>query len=473
MSVATHDAVLTYPDYVKPLLDASGPILFENEVVTTDEIWRFMTEEAPRRFPYAFQLNGGNNIGRVSDDVTLVCGIKAAYLTLTLHDRIEAARVAGKPIVLIQGGQHFEPYFAAGAAPLRPAYIMLWARDKTDGLGVRGSDLVSNDLLEAGRRRISVDACHQVGAHGILHEGVVKVDLIAPNLALRCSDMAYLTESHRSGDHDTPLLLVDYPVGGSIDKPWAHEYVAENLRRLVRQIDQFTGHETTDKELRREISRHNRLRSLAREFDAVWQAAEIPPTNSFDRQNIAMIGNEPSLDPDAAISVLESAVAEVKQRVADGVKGHGLADDPVRVFVCGSCVTADPNVVDGSGGVVVGKDDGWSETQTDVSEEGDPYLALAAQTLEWPYEQRSEKRAQWTAGEVRRTRSDGLFFIYQWGCNFQSAVARLIADSVREQAKIPTVYLSSSELGKSESLEQHRTRVEAFVEMLRARKDIL
>ncbi|HEY6797517.1 MAG TPA: 2-hydroxyacyl-CoA dehydratase family protein [Kineosporiaceae bacterium] len=472
MPLTTPDRVFRLPEHVKPRLDASGPIVFSDRVVSTDEIWRFLTEEAPLRFPYAFDLSG-NNIARISEDVEFVSGLKAAYLTLSLYDRIEAARAAGRPIVMIQGGQHFEPYFAAGAVPLRPAYIYVWARNANEGLGLRGSDVIGNDHLEAGRRRISVDACHQVGAHGILHEGVLRVDFVAPNLALRCSDMAYLTESHRSGTHGAELLLVDYPIGDAVDKPWAYQYVADNLRRLVTTIDARTGRRTTDDDLRAEIARHNRLRRLAREFQDAWQAAPIPPTNSIDRQNISLLGNEPSLDPTAVISVLDSAITEVKARAASGVRGHGLAADPVRLFVCGSCVTADPNVVDGAGGVVVGKDDGWSETVTDAAEDGDPYLGLATQTLSWPYEQGSQARAVWTAEQTRRTRSDGLLFIYQWGCNFQSAVARLIADSVKAETGLPTAYLSSSELGKSESLEQHRTRVEAFVEMLRARKGVL
>jgi benzoyl-CoA reductase/2-hydroxyglutaryl-CoA dehydratase subunit BcrC/BadD/HgdB len=471
MSLRAAERSLVYPSHVKERLDASGPITFSDRVVSTDEIWDFMTVEAPARFPYAFDQNG-NNIARISADVQLVSGIKASYLTLTLYDRIEAARAAGVPVVFIQGGQNYEPYYAAGAVPLRPAFIMQWGRNKTNGLGMRSSDIVSNDHIEAGRRRISVDACQQIGAHGILHEGIVRADFIAPNLALRCSDMAYLSESHRSADHGAKLLFVDYPMNDAAGKPWAAQYVADDIRKLVTAIDEFTGRTTTDADLRAEIVRENEMRRLAREFDAIWQDAPFPPTNSIDRQHIVGLGNEGYLDPTAAISVLTSAVEEVRERAEDGVVGYGVAPDAVRLFVCGSCVTADPNVVDGSGGVVVGRDDQWSQVVTHTADDGDPYLALAHQTLAWPYEQPSERRAEWTADEVGRTRSDGLLFVYQWGCNFQSAIARLVADEVKRLAKIPTAYLSSNELGKAESVEQARTRVEAFIEMLRARKGL-
>lgn len=471
MSVETQTPVLfTYPERIKERLEATGDIIFKDgRRVTPSEVWRFMTEEAPARFPRAFDV-GVSNTERVSEDVDFISGIKHSYITLTLRDRLDKAKSDGTPLVMIQGGQSMEPYFAAGALALRPAFVNWWARDLVDGQDVRQADFRSNGHLEQGRRAVSVDACHLVCSHQILQEGIVDVDLVAPYLCLRCSDTAYLTESHRGRARDIPRLMIDHPINSNADKEWSVDYVAAALRRLTAEISAITGRRVADDDLREEIVRHNKLRRLAREIAELWWAADVPPLNSADLGNIVGFGNEPWLDATAAISILEEAVQEVKDRIAKGVKGVGVAHDPARVFVCGSCVTANPFLVDRAGGAVVSHDDQWSETLVDVQVEGDPYVNLAKGILSYPYEQPSVERAEWTAEQVRKSRAEGLIFIYNWGCNYQSAVARLVADMVKEETGLPTVHLGSSELGRSEAVEQFQNRVEAFIEMLRLRK---
>jgi benzoyl-CoA reductase/2-hydroxyglutaryl-CoA dehydratase subunit BcrC/BadD/HgdB len=246
--------------------------------------------------------------------------------------------------------------------------------------------------------------------------------------------------------------------------------VAASLRRLVAKINKLSGTITTDESFRETIRKFNRLRELSREATYLYWDAETPPLSSSDFRSLQMTGNEPYLDVDATISVMEEAVVELRTRIENGVRGLGIAPNAPRLFICGSCVTANPHLVDKAGGIVIGHDDGWSETVTHVDEEGDPYANLAKAILSYPYELPTKERALWTVEQVRRSRADGLLFIYNWGCNFQSSSARLIVDVVRDEAKIPTTHIGSSEAGRSESVAQFQNRVEAFIEMLRFRK---
>jgi len=123
--------------------------------------------------------------------------------------------------------------------------------------------------------------------------------------------------------------------------------------------------------------------------------------------------------------------------------------------------------VDSVGGVVVGKDDGWSEIYHDIDEEIDPYLAVADSILAYPYEQPSQERGRWTARQAERARADGLLFMYQWGCNYQSGIARLVADVVREEAGIPTAIIERAMAESQVGNEQLNGRVETFIEILR------
>lgn len=456
----------SYPEELKSEFIETDDINFKDGTsVSTSEIWKFMTEEGPRRFPFAFDRSA-NHIGRLSDDVEFFSGIKRGYLTLGLRDRLLKAHEKGVPIILIQGGQSMDPYYAAGGIPLRPGFVSMWARDMKEGLNLREADRRGVEILESGRKTISIEACNQVAAHAAIDDGIVPVDLIAPYLCLRCSDMAYLVESHRNKKGNVPRYLVDYPIDQK-NKEWAVDYVATMLRTLTKKISDISGKETTDKDLREEIKVENKGRQLARELTEIWWSAKLPPTNSTDFYGVPFLANDFVGDPVATVGVLEGTKKEVKERIKHSVKGTGVAEDPKRLYVCGSCVGPNPNHVEKAGAVLVGRDDNWSTVSTEVKVNGDPYENLAKAILSFPYEQPTEKRAEWTAEQVKKSKADGLIFMYQWGCNYQTSVGRMMADIIKEKTGVPTTFIEVGELGRMEALEQSENRVESFIEMLR------
>jgi benzoyl-CoA reductase/2-hydroxyglutaryl-CoA dehydratase subunit BcrC/BadD/HgdB len=464
MSVITKEATFRYPERIKEDFLKTPDIHFENgEIVSARKIWDFMTEEAPRRFPHAFDARL-SFIGRLSDDVDFFSGIKREYLQLSLRDRALAAHDHGIPLVMTQGGQTMETYYAAGSIPLRPGLVMQWARDMQEGLNLRQSDQRGIEILETGRNKVSMEACNQIGAHSAVASGVVPIDLVAPYLALRCSDMAYLVESHRGLPRQTPIQVVDYPINQQ-GKPWAVDLVAEELRKLIGTISKLSKKKVTEAVLHEHIVKANKARGLARSIINQWWEAELPPTNSLDI-NITHLANDFLGDPSATIQVLEETKSEVEARIKNKVLGRGLSPDPKRIFICGSCVGPNPTHVEQSGGVVVGRDDSWNLLYTDVKETGDPIRALAEGILGYPYELPTTKRAQWTAETIKKSRADGVIFMYNWGCNYQTSVARMMADLIKEETGLPTTFIEVGELGRSEATEQSENRVEAFIEML-------
>ncbi len=460
------DDIFRYPEEIKSQFFEKDDLVFKDGTrATTEQIWNFMADEGPRRYPYAFNTST-HHVGRISSDVNFLSGIKRGYFALTLYDRMTKAQNSGVPIVFIQGGQGMEPYYAAGGIPARPAFISQWALNKKEGLNLREADIRGNKIREESRKAISVEACQTAG-YGTVQEGFINVDLIAPYLCLRCSDIAYGVEAYRHGKVKVPLFLVDYPVGSQQDAEWAVKYLSKNLFDLVQEISKLSGKEVTEDDVKNEIKLHNQIRRLARKYADLWWGAKVPPTNSVDHSSTLQLGNEGYGDPTAAKQILEESYVEAKERVKNSVKGEGLSDDPARLFICGSCVTPNPYLVDKAGGVVVAKDDGWSEVSTDVAETGNPYENLARAILSYPYEQPTEERAAWTAEQVKKSNADGLIFMYNWGCNYQTAIAREVADIVKTETGIPTINIELAELGRREALEQSHNRVEAFIEMLR------
>jgi len=459
----------SYPEEIREsFIKTEGLEFRDGAKVSAAEIWDFMTKEAPRRFPYAFDLTR-RTFGTLTRDVNFFSGIKRGYLSLTLRDRLLKAHDNGTPIIHVSGGQTVDPYFAAGGIPIVPGPLRSWARDMEEGLSSKAADQRAQAILDEGRNAISIDACNNpIGSISAINARIVPVDLVAPYLCLRCTDIGFSIESFRNGLDGIPFTLIDYPITG--DKESAVEYFAAMLRRLVKQIGAIKGKEATEEDLWKEIKLANRGRDLARKtLDLAW-SAPIPPITSTDLFSIVTLARFDNGDSLAATQLLEQTYQEVKERVEHGVRGAGLAADPVRILTTGSCFNLSGDFVESKGGLVVGSDDHISKIYADVAESGDPYENLARAALTYHYEKPAEERAGWDVELAQKTRADGVVCGYNWGCNYQSAISRLVADIVKEETGLPTINIEVAELGRLEALEQTQNRAESFIELLRIRK---
>lgn len=489
-----HNAVklFRYPESLKEKFLKTSDIKFRySKAVTPEEIWHFMTVDAPRRYPYAYEINPWFR-DQISADIGFLTGIKCRYLRLSLKDRLLEAHNNSVPIIFTQGGQTFEPYYAAGGIPLRPGLISRFSDDMTEGQTLNQTSRDHKEKLEFGNKLLTTESCPIVGPHISAQRGLIPVDLVAPYLCLRCSDKQYLVESYRNTQNvasyqdpasrgpyykeKIPLMLIDYPIDNQNEKEWATDYLETMLRNLTAKVSELSGKEVDDRALAEEIRYENKIRKLTQDIVHLWWKAPVPPTNSSDfagtsntSAGVFRIGNEFSGDPNGAYSVLKDAYAEIQERVRTGVKGVGISDDPVRLYICGPAATetTDPGFIDSIGGVVVGKDDQWSEICTLVDEGGNnPYRNLAEAILSFPMELPTEERAQWTIDQIKQSRADGMIFTHTWGCNFQSSVARMICDIVRDEAGIPVMDMGTASGFNAQGEEQSKTRLGAFIEMI-------
>ncbi len=461
-----NEEIFSYPEEIKErFIETPGLDFRDGTHVSSTDIWNFMTKEAPRRFPHAFSLGRFHN-SQLSKDVGFFSGIKRGYLSLTLRDRLLKAHSQGTPIIHVQGGQTVDPYFAAGGIPIVPGPLRGWARDMEEGLNLREAGKRVNTILEGGRKAVSIEACNNpIAAIESIHQELVPVDLIAPYMCLRCSDIAYAIESYRTHKHKVPVYLIDYPI--TRDKDWTVKYLAARIYGLIKKIGEIKGSEASDEDLKKEIKLENKGRRLARETVELSWSASTPPINSTETSSTITLGRFDRGDSLAATQLLEGAKREVKDRIKHSVKADGLEDDPVRVFSCGSCFGLRGDFVEEKGGLIVGTDDHLNKIYADVEETGDSYEKLARSVLSYSYEQSTEVRAEWIVGLVKKSRADGVICGYNWGCSYQSAVSRMIADIVKEETGVPTINLEVAELGRLESVEQTQNRIESFIEILK------
>jgi len=450
----TDNLQITLTDEIgRRFVDTEDIAFRDGTSVTAEEIWRFLKEDAPTRYPRAFNADPHFAANpRLSQDIELTAGLKRAYLQMTLQDLVTRERASGKLVALTHHFQSTEPYFAAGLLPLSTIFATMIARNS----GQR-----SQQFLEEGQKWVSVESCDGlVALNWAIQQSAVPVDLVTPYLCTFCSDMPFVAERHRTGKRQLPATFLHYPANAR-DKDWAVEYLANNLRQVTGELGKLSGHEVTEEALLTEIKVQNKRRKLLNQYTDLWWKATRPPTTGLDHVGLSSFTLDYP-DPVAAESLLKQTISEVKVRVKKNQQPDGLVEDPVRIYAGTGGVIS--HIVDKSGGILVGDD---LSSPVVVGEKGDPYENLARAQLEFPFELPSEERAHWIADRVKKSRADGSIFTYYWGCNNASAITRLTADIVREETGVPTVIIETNDMYKSDSLEQVHTRIEAFVEILR------
>nr|WP_319540634.1 2-hydroxyacyl-CoA dehydratase family protein [uncultured Methanospirillum sp.] len=454
-----------YPEEIKPLvLDTPDLVFRDGRQISSQEIWDFMTIEGPRRYPYQFSTNPSYG-HQMSRDFSYISGIRKNYLSLTGMDRLKGLVRKGVPLIMEPGGISSDLYYAAGCIPVVPHFLRGWIMHDHCGQDFKGANVFGTSIFEEARQGLNIECCNLISPLTLLKNKNIPIAAIAPCLCSRCSDMAFAAEAYHLEYGGIPTIMMDYPPnhdGGE----WRVEYIKEEMIALVEQLGKISGKEVTDADLRREIQIENISRHLTQECQHKWWNAKVPPTNSID-SNFSYLGLRGSYDYQVTNQILQETRDEVTERVQKGIVGLGLSDDPVRLFICGSCVRPNPYFVDTKGGVLVGRDDGWSTITMEVKETGDPYENLAMAYASLPYERSTEERAEWTVNQIRNSRADGVIFMYNWGCNYQSAVSEMIIDIIKEKTGLPTLSIELEVTGQMESSEQSQNRVESFIEMVK------
>jgi benzoyl-CoA reductase/2-hydroxyglutaryl-CoA dehydratase subunit BcrC/BadD/HgdB len=239
--------------------------------------------------------------------------------------------------------------------------------------------------------------------------------------------------------------------------------LAAELRLFASEISLRTGVRADGDRLAAAIRRGNRARRLLREVDALRRLSPPRATGMefFDLARASgLLASEEFLDLAAGLpAVLAAREPPAPDPVRVLLVGPTLADgrrDALAVLEAGGKATVVADVTD-SGTLSMG---------TDVEEDGDPFLALAGQILAHPVlaaplRPSTALRERFTEA-LRESGAEGVLFRGVPFCRpWNSEVPAL-------RSRCPVPFLEIREDGAAAG--QVRTRIEAFVEMLRARR---
>lgn len=262
-----------------------------------------------------------------------------------------------------------------------------------------------------------------------------------------------------------PQMYIDFlHLPHNPSSPAAAQFLQEEYRRTLAELERLGGCKVEDDAIRRSISVYNRNRALIRELYAL-RAREPQKVPTSMLYQLVRTGN--FLPVEQHTRQLQAALKELRSRSAK-------ARDSVRIVVEGSFCEQPPltliRLIEDAGCYIVDDDFilGQSWFESDVPTDGDPVLALATSYLDhsiYSSVRHDFRKPRWDGlvEKVRRSRADAVLFLIAKFCE-PAYFDYVPYKQELERAGIPHLQLEFEE--KSFTFDRLRTEIETFVESL-------
>jgi len=249
------------------------------------------------------------------------------------------------------------------------------------------------------------------------------------------------------------------------DTPESLAFWLDEVRRVARFIDRQTGGVITTESLRAAIGQENTVRRMLKEATEIFEQDDPPITWSRILQVFQARNFMP--DREEYMSLLRRLISALQ----DAVPPPALRRKP-RILVTGTPIAPASDkvmhTVEEAGGRVVCHDgcSGVKAFDRLVSEEGDPFAALAERTLSIPSACMSPNTGRFDLMRraAKQYRVDAVIDTVLQACHTFNVESALVKRFVTKELGLPYLKLetdySESDAG------QIRTRIEAFLEMI-------
>jgi benzoyl-CoA reductase subunit C len=246
--------------------------------------------------------------------------------------------------------------------------------------------------------------------------------------------------------------------------PAAHQFLAEEHRRILASLVQMGGCQVSDDAVRRSISLYNRSRALIREL-YLLRARQPHLLKAWESYLLVRAGN--FLPVEEHIPMLEDTLAQIPLRDAK-------RRDSIRIVIEGSFCEQPPlaliRLIEEAGCYIVSDDFaiGQSWFETNVPSDGDPFLALATSYLDrsvYSSVRHDFRKPRWEGlvEKVKSTQADAVLFLIAKFCE-PAYFDYVPYKQELERAGIPHLQLEFEE--KLFTFDRARTEIETFVESL-------
>jgi benzoyl-CoA reductase subunit C len=253
----------------------------------------------------------------------------------------------------------------------------------------------------------------------------------------------------------TPILRTDL----------SKEFLINNLLEFKEKLETFTGKTISDQDLRNSIKVYNKNRQLLKKLYETRKQKNPPINGPEILKEVILSMTIPKEEHNKKLQEILhkiELVEEVTKKVRVHVSGTEVYDPEILQIIedCGASVVSDD--------LDTGSRYFWFE----VEENKDPYEAIAEAYLfkkvtnmhvVGQFSDSVTERVEYMCSLIKEFRADGVIFLIDRGCETFGHVYPHLRDKLKE-LDIPYLRL---DLDVPFSREYYRTRVEAFVEMLR------
>lgn len=240
----------------------------------------------------------------------------------------------------------------------------------------------------------------------------------------------------------------------------AEDYLVAEYDRIWNSLEKLTGL-GAHKGLPESIRKANRLRRTVEQLKQLCYNAPLAPLPALELMTIEFGNMYGYGDFDEWTRIVEGVYATVKQRVelGQGVLKAGA------IPIAWVSPSADPymlNLVEDMGCRVVATEYVINQALVEIEEDAEPFRALARAFLQASLIGSTEERVERIKGEIDAGKVRGVLITNSMGASHCAMETRLIEKML---GKVPVLSVDIPEpFGISEQI---RTRLEAFVEMIR------
>jgi len=297
------------------------------------------------------------------------------------------------------------------------------------------------------------------------------IDPIVPMLDLivaQCDDchMARLTDLMEY--LKLPTARIGVP--NDWEKELSYEYYYKGLLKIKKGIEDSAGAAVSDKDLVEAITSLNAVRAALRDISQL-RKQQPPPIGGYDfiRLNHASF----YCHMDEAVPKLQQISAHLKKEESP------FSDNAPRILIAGRVIAMGdytvPSLIEQSGGVIVAEllDEGMRHCQWDVATEGDLMRNLAKtyfleRTPPCIFQPAWRKRVDYLQDLIKAYSVDAVVW-YQLSFDEIYDMEYPIIAKALEKLKVPVLRLETSYEYSREAMGPLTTRVESFIESIKAR----
>jgi benzoyl-CoA reductase/2-hydroxyglutaryl-CoA dehydratase subunit BcrC/BadD/HgdB len=257
--------------------------------------------------------------------------------------------------------------------------------------------------------------------------------------------------------------------GNSAYLPSAHAFVADQLRGILRRLEELTGTTITEPMLEQSRARFNVIRGKIAELRDLVYGAQRPPLPGLEMLLAEFIAPHACSEPDEAVHVLDDLLRTAKDRIRQGTSP--LSADPIRIFwVTPPTDAALITLLEDLGGCIAGTE--YMITHAFFPLAGDKPVvdAVAENCMDDPMIGATAFRARRIIEGVKKYRADGVIISGIFGASHCAFDESGISRAIQKELAIPVLSFDVP-YSPGRVSAQVKNRMEAFMDMLRQHKN--